>query len=327
MIKKEIKMTHRIKNLQVIHCRLPASHIKRQMIQEDLAKRLAGFKGEQSLDYFFKFLPNQDYYILHNLRLANVEGSYFQIDVLLIATSFYLIIEVKNISGTLTLDPAFDQVIWTNSTTGIEKAIQDPVLQVKHQQFQFTEWLKQKKLPIMPVESIVVLTNQSTILKIISSKKDYLHSIVRSTKLLEKVFYFKEKYSKELITIKEMNKISNQLIKQHTPEKPNLFPLYNIDYSDIVAGVYCENCLALPMKYHRGKWNCHNCSFTSKSSHLKTIEDYVLLYGSLTSNCQIKDFLQLPSDAITYHLLHSMNLKYTGDKKGRKYYLPSIDLD
>jgi hypothetical protein len=322
-------MTYKIKILQVLNNRLKENHFKRQEIKDDLAKRMAGFKGEQSLDYYFGFLPKQDFYILHNLRFQNTNGSHhhFQMDILLITTSFYLIIEVKNISGRLTFDPAFDQVIWTNSTTGIEKAIQDPVLQVTHQKLQYKEWLQQKKLPVMPIESIVVLTNQNTILQIISHKKDYMQSIIRSPRLLEKVNSLKLKYPNNLIAMKEMNRISNQLIKHHSPEQPDLLNRYNINTFDVSTGVYCENCFSLPMKYKRGKWVCPQCSFISSESHLKTIEDYTLLYEPLISNSQFQSFLHLPSDAITYHLLQSMNLKHTGGKKGRKYYLPQVNFD
>lgn len=327
MIKKEIKITFKIKTLQVLKHRLIENHLKKQEIKDSFAKSMAGFKGEQSLDYYFGFLPNQDFYILHNLRLQNTNGSHFQMDILLIATSFYLIIEVKNISGSLTFDPAFDQVIWTNSTTGIEKAIQDPVLQVKHQQHQLVEWLKLKKLPTMPIESIVVLTNQNTILKIISHKKDYMQSIIRSPRLLEKIDSLKLKYPNSLIANKEMNRVSNQLMKHHSPEKPDFLNRYNINTTDILTGVYCENCLSLPMTYKRGKWVCTYCSFTSNESHLKTIEDYSLLYEPQISNSRLKKFLHLPSDAITYHILQTMNLKHTGGNKGRKYYLPQVDFD
>lgn len=69
---------------------------------------MAGYRGEQSLDYYLGFLTN--YFILHDLRLPD-RDHHFQLDTLLISPYFILILEVKNISGTLIFDDHFKQLI------------------------------------------------------------------------------------------------------------------------------------------------------------------------------------------------------------------------
>lgn len=328
LIIKEIKLPIKIKLLQAILTRLRKDHPNRQEIQEELAKRLAGFKGEQSLDYYFNFLPPQEFYILHNLRLANPNNAhFFQIDILVVTPSLLIIIEVKNISGTITFDPIFDQVIWKNPITGVEKVIQDPVRQVNHQTYQLLEWAKSKKIAQLPAESFVVFTNQNTVLKMKSNRKDYFQKITRSTKLLEKLDHLKRKHSTAVLSVKEMKKISNQFIKHHTPERPNLLKQYNIKDTDILSGVLCENCLSLTMRYKRKKWHCQKCSHISKDAHRKALEDYSLIFEESITNHQCKSYLQLPTNAITYHLLQSMKLKNVGSNKGRTYHLPPIKAD
>lgn len=326
MIKKQLVIPPRIVTLEALLRRITKNHQKRQDIQEELAKSYAGYKGELSLDYYFNLLPSQDVCILHNLRLPNTNSiHFFQIDILMLTPFFLLIIEVKNISGTLTFDPVFDQVIWT--TPEKEIALPDPVRQVKNQRYQLIEWLKFKKLPQLPVETIVTLTNPNTIIKILTDKEDYIQKIIRSPKLISKIELLKKRYTKELVSIKEMNKMTNLLIKRHTPAKPDLLERYNIDKRDILTGVYCDKCSSLKVKYDWGNWMCECCSFKNKEGHINALKDFALLFQPTITNQQFRQFLHLPNSDSAYYLLQSMNLKHSGGFKNRKYYLPTIELD
>lgn len=326
LIKKELIIPSKIIIYEAALRRLKKEFPKRKNIEEDLAKSYAGYRGELSLDYYFNLLPSQDCYILHNLRLPNVNGiHFFQMDILFMTPCFLLIIEVKNISGALTFDPALDQVIW--KTTEKEIALPDPVRQVKNQQYQLIEWLKLKKLPPIPVESIVVLTNPSTIIKILSDKRDYIQSIIRSPRVLSKIVEFKRRYTKELINTREMNKISNLLIKHHSPAVPDLREKYNVKASDLLTGVYCDMCFSLKMKYYRGGWKCERCAYSNREGHLHALKDYVLLFQPTITNQKLREYLHLPNSDIAYYLLKSMDLSHSGNFKNREYYLPIIELD
>ncbi|WP_082919413.1 nuclease-related domain-containing protein [Cytobacillus oceanisediminis] len=65
-------------------------------------------RGEEAVDYFLKDLP--EFIIVKDTRLSNGNGDFFQIDMLLLCPIFLLILEIKNISGTLYFDPAFNQL-------------------------------------------------------------------------------------------------------------------------------------------------------------------------------------------------------------------------
>lgn len=73
MIKKEREKPLIIKKLQAIQRRLPSNHPARPPIHVELSKRMAGYKGEQALEYHLRFLPKKKYYIYHDLRLADQE--------------------------------------------------------------------------------------------------------------------------------------------------------------------------------------------------------------------------------------------------------------
>jgi Nuclease-related domain len=163
LIAKPLKKPIKIIKLEVLTKRLPMIHIKKKEIVNELSKSLAGYKGEQSLQYYLSFLAEDEYTILHDIRLCENNSYFFQMDVLILSLSFILILEVKNISGTIIFDETFQQMIRIKNEE--EEVFPDPVLQVNHQKFQLGSLLKNKKFPNIPIETLVVMTNPSTLFK------------------------------------------------------------------------------------------------------------------------------------------------------------------
>ncbi|WP_218970926.1 nuclease-related domain-containing protein [Peribacillus kribbensis] len=110
MITKQRTIPLIILKLDSLLRRLPPTHPKRILIQGDFAKRMAGYKGEQALDYYLNQLSPSDFLILHDLRLPS-EPYFFQIDTLLLTTRYLLILEIKNIAGTLYFEKSSSQLI------------------------------------------------------------------------------------------------------------------------------------------------------------------------------------------------------------------------
>ncbi|MBM7660464.1 hypothetical protein JOC85_001236 [Bacillus mesophilus] len=131
MIAKKRNYPIRIKKLEALLRRLPKSHMKRGDIEEELAKSYAGFRGEQSMNYHFDYLDKKKYTIIHDLRLFD-QNHYFQMDTLILSTRFLLIVEIKNIIGTLIFDKSFQQLI--RSYNGKEDAFHNPLIQAKNHQ-------------------------------------------------------------------------------------------------------------------------------------------------------------------------------------------------
>lgn len=72
MIIKPRKYPVSILSLEALQRRLKQNHPQQAQIKEDLAKKTAGFKGEQSIDYFLSFLTEGMYHILNDVRLKIV---------------------------------------------------------------------------------------------------------------------------------------------------------------------------------------------------------------------------------------------------------------
>lgn len=317
LIVKSRKIPLKIRKLEALLRRLPQAHPKRKVIEEDLAKSAAGYKGEQSLDYYLSFLPESEYFIFQDLRLFE-KNHYFQLDTLILSPSFFLILEVKNISGTLTFDQTFHQLIRT--VNGVEEVFPDPIQQVRHQQFQFQNWLKSNHCPLVPVDSLVVISNPHTQIKTSGNSKPQL-PVIHSTSLLDKVNRLKEIYKEEILLKKDIRKLCKLLKKHDSPSNPEILERYQISKSDLLTGVLCTRCRAIPMDRKSGKWICPNCSFFSKDAHISALADYSLLVHSAITNEEAREFLHLSSRSIAHHLLMQMNIPYSGTTKGRAYSL------
>ena len=92
MIVKERKMPVHLLQLEALLRRLPAHHPKRNVVAENLAKFMAGYKGEQAIEYPLSFLSETKYSILHDIRLFD-QKHYFQIDALIISSCFLLFLK------------------------------------------------------------------------------------------------------------------------------------------------------------------------------------------------------------------------------------------
>ncbi|WNS75007.1 nuclease-related domain-containing protein [Bacillus sp. DTU_2020_1000418_1_SI_GHA_SEK_038] len=132
-----------------------------QVIEKDLAKRKAGHRGEVATDYYINKLPDKEFTILKGLRIWNGQ-EYFQIDTLVLSPTFALILETKNISGTLFFDSKFKQLIrYLNDN---EDGFLDPITQAERQKREFRNWLHQRNISI-PIEYLVVISNPTTVIK------------------------------------------------------------------------------------------------------------------------------------------------------------------
>jgi hypothetical protein len=69
--------------------RLKQNHPKRKQLAEELARRLAGYHGEESLDFYLTSLPEKNWMIFHDLNFSDGEYNY-QIDTLMVSPKLAL---------------------------------------------------------------------------------------------------------------------------------------------------------------------------------------------------------------------------------------------
>lgn len=319
MIVKKRNRPLYIQKLEALLRRLPRNHPKIPLIQENLAKHTAGYRGEHSIDYPLSFIDQRNYLILHDLRLAHNEF-YFQIDTLLISPHYFFILEVKNIAGTLFFDQDFHQLIRT--LDGKEDVFPDPILQVKRHKIQFATWIKKHKLPDMPIETLVVISNPNSQIQTSPQHQDYVRrKVIHRSALPFRISQIEKCYKEAFLTMKELKKISRLLIKQHSSANAFIMEKFNIDPDEITKGVHCPDCYHIPMKRMHGTWFCAKCSHNCKSAHIEALRDYSYLVRTTISNREARDFLLVQSNPLASRILQSTFTETEGTQRGTTYHL------
>ncbi|WHZ02370.1 nuclease-related domain-containing protein [Neobacillus sp. YX16] len=300
---------------EILQRRLLIGNIKRSEVDKDLSKRWAGYWGEITLDKYLKELPANQYYIFYDLQLK-IYGVHFQIDTLLISTKYILIIEAKNISGTLTFDNKFKQLIRLEDN----EAFEDPRIQAKRNLTLLTRFFQSNGFKDLPIDYLVFFSNVKTRLIASPEIETELSKVCKAREIFEKIEACETAYQQERISHSEISSMTEILIRNHQPKKINILELYKIAPTDTVTGVRCTKCSTIPMVYRKGKWICSSCNFSSKDAHLEAINDFFLLIKSTVTNNELKVFLHLPSNDISQKILKRLKLASTGKTKSRIYH-------
>lgn len=303
--------------------RLRKDHPARSEIEDDFHSRMAGYRGEKSLDYYLKKFPESQFDVIHQLRLNNGEY-YFQMDDLLISPSGLFVLEVKNYSGDLHFDEKFDQFFRIFPNKGKKERFQNPVIQAREQAVQLKKWLAQHHQANLPIEYLFVNANNKSIITADSRNQQILERVTNSETLIDKIYQILKTYEPKNIKRSTLNNIETLLLASHTPQDLQLEKMYHITPDEIITGIHCPNCFAIPMNYKHGIWYCHRCNYQSKTAYVDTVYDYFLLIKPTITNSELRRFLQISSPDVAMNHLQSMNLSFTGVHKGRIYYRPAL---
>ena len=319
MIKKDLTIPKRILCDFALLERLPKNHPKRTIVESDFARRLAGYRGEKNLRYFLNFLPEYEYQIFFDLRLS-VHNFDFQIDCLLLSRFFSLIIESKNIAGTLIFDSRSEQC--TRIYNGNEEGFSNPILQVARHRLLLQKWLKQYKFPPLPIESFVAIAFPTTIIQSKNDDTSIYENVIHSEGAIHKIEKIKSQYKKEYISPKQINSLCKTLLDNHSPPVTNILEKFEIDEKDLIKGVKCPACLFTNMQRKHGTWFCSSCQRHSKTAHEQALFEYFLLYDTSITNKQFRDFTLLSDRYTAAYLLSTSTLLKT-QKGSNVFYRPS----
>jgi len=293
--------------------RLTTIHPKRDRIKDHLETEKAGYWGETRMDYHLDFLPNKEYWMFNGLRLIQ-DGKAFQIDTLVLHRNFGVIVETKNMGGTLVFDKS-NQLIRIKD--GREEGFQDPIAQAKRQRWQLQRWLHAHKFPEIPLEYLVAIGKPSTILKI--DQDSLLEKILHVIHIPEKILELEKRYCESALSHYYLEKLSRSLIADNTPRISDVLSYYSISKDEIRRGVQCPKCFALPMVRSKASWLCPHCRTLSKKAHQQAIQDYLLLIEPTITKQKCREFLLLESRNLAYKFMQTMDLCAVGSGKGVVY--------
>lgn len=293
--------------------RLPARHPKYQEIMDDLGKLEAGEKGEESVMSVLvaNKLP-ENTVIMHNVSW--VSNFQTQIDILILHPSWCLILEVKNIKGTLYFKSNPSQLVRLLDD-GKEENLGSPETQVEQYCMGLRYKLNELKLPNVPIYRAIVFAFQNAIIKNPPSKMktligreviSYIWSLPLKDELLDP------------------KKVSKQLLKHLNPRNP--FPLckrYGIETNHLISGVQCPICGTFPMNKTLRTWYCPKCKINSKLAHQKALNDYNMLISKSISSNEAMNFLHLRNRYEAIRILKSNSIKQIGASRSSRYELRS----
>ena len=321
MLGKPFEVPDNVHQLDSLERRTKPTCPKLPFIQKDLATYSKGYKGEHSLDYYFKILPENTFYIYHYIRLLE-NKFYFQIDLLLLTLKFLAILEVKTMSGKLFFDTKGHQLIQTYNDT--EVTYKCPIIQVDLQAYRLRKWLTENKMPDIPIIPLVVVSNSSTKIETNETNRSFYEKVIHGHYLPTKLSRLLSFYQEDILTMKSAKSLNRLLLKKHTPFKKSILEDYNITKSDLMMGVYCPCCSHLPMIKIQKGWFCPKCKVTDKMAHREALKDYYYLFGNKITNRAARELLLVDSPYVVKRMLDSLCLKKEGENKSRKYWLDSL---
>lgn len=238
-----------------------------------------------------------------------------QIDILIITPSGIIILEIKNIRGTLHFKNNPRQLIRTTET-GEVHTFTHPEIQLQQYMQAMLHFLDTYHIT-MPVYGAIVFPfnnvdvhGEGSGLPIVMGKELPLYIYKFITQKLDIA----------------MDDILHIILSQLQQKNP--FPLcryYHIEPSVLQRGVYCENCGQFGMQKLKAIWFCQKCEHRCKEAHVSALKDFYMLVGDTMTNRECRDFLKIDSPYVTKRLMQRLLLTRSGNGKSTKYNLSLLN--
>ncbi|MEG0386399.1 MAG: nuclease-related domain-containing protein [Solibacillus sp.] len=297
--------------IEALANRLRIDDLHTVAVKDEFYRLEAGLAGEKKLqqilsEYTFK----HDAQIIYNFECKNEKGSTHQMDALILTPSFILILEVKQISGTLYYKPAQHE-FYRIQDEGTQENFPNPFDQAyRHQLFlesQFTSW--QLDIPILYT---VVIANYRA--KLDNSLQNFpifhISGLPSFLENLNKRFPMKQA---------NLSFIRSKLDALYF----RLPPRRTVESSRLRRGVLCRDCnYSHVMHYVRGSWICTFCHSKSKRALNETLHHYRVLIKPEITNREFREFVGIDSKHATSKILMRLGLEKVGKKRGTYYIIP-----
>lgn len=298
--------------------RLPDNYPRKEEL--GLAQQLynieAGFSGETKVDRFLELIELPESSItLTNVQLSLAPGHSFQVDTLILAKQFILLLEIKNITGELYFESDPHQLRQIK-VTGEEAIMECPITQLEVAIDKLRTWLSKQGFK-NEITGQIILVNRNATVKVAPRNAPLLY-------LKRLSIYLREQAAKSpIFTTAELVKMKELIERQQVSYHP--YPLcdyFKIDPKLLKTGQLCSHCNN-SMIYHSHKQRyCHHCKTAEPNNYRQSIQDWFMLVSPSISNRQCKYFLKLKNKNDAYYAVTSLKLNKRGRSVATKYYWP-----
>ncbi|MEH7248381.1 nuclease-related domain-containing protein [Neobacillus niacini] len=302
-----------LKGLIAAQGRLPANHTMQSTLSAKQASIEAGIGGEERVaevlrSYTFP-LKN---HIFHDLSLAS--DSTFQIDHFIQTPNFGVLLETKNISGSLEFKDHPPQLIQTKDNGQIN-SYESPVTQLERNTELLSLWLAARNIQL-PLFGAVVLAYPKQIVAVPPSDTTILFP-----NMIPPFIKGLPQEGKKLDS-STFKRLSSQLLSSHRPYVPKpISESYQIPFNDFQPGVRCTTCGKLGMIKHKRTWHCKFCDRNDSMAHVKELQEWFLIFKRSITNRECREWLQVEDKYTANRILQSMNFRSEGTFRDRKYFI------
>jgi ribosomal protein S27AE len=268
-------------------------------IKSDYKNSRAGFAGELKVDKFLEELElKMPYYVLQNLNIK-VGKKEVQIDTILIHPNFILVIEIKNMRGEFYFDPITKHFYRMNET-GQKEGMRNPEAQLSRSTTIINSFLRNKGIEISSNGLIVFVSRAGIVMQ--ASEKWITIPLDSLVEYIE----FLENRTKLAIPSETCKRLAYELLGEDRPEKSHrIVDYYNISFDKVKKGVRCPECNHIPMLRKHSRWYCVKCGKESRDAHLKTLQEFRLLFGPEITSKSASEFMQHDSIYFAIRVLNN----------------------
>ncbi|WP_413378356.1 nuclease-related domain-containing protein [Alkalihalobacillus sp. 1P02AB] len=265
------------------------------------------FSGEQAFDHWAVQLP-KDWIQIHDLWLQK-DDSPFQIDSLIISSTYLFLFEVKNYEGDYEYK---DHRFYSLNSSEIK----NPLNQLERNESLLRQWFQLHKIQHPQITSFIIFINPNFYLFLPRPKSP---TFVFPNQLNR----FLEKLTQQTGSINQSHKnIASQLISSQLSESP-FFKQPSFKEREYKSGLYCKYCFSFNLSPLGRTTKCRNCFKTEKlhQSITRSIQDYQILFpNSFITTNKIYDWCGIPTiNKRSIGRILTNNYKRIGQTKGAYY--------
>ncbi|WP_391203714.1 nuclease-related domain-containing protein [Psychrobacillus sp. L4] len=277
--------------------RLEPSHSSKKEVEKKFHQIEAGYFGEKLVDNTLLeliFPPHSC--ILTDVHLKIHNHLYIQMDTLIITKKYLLVIEVKNIVGTITFQKHNGQTIRT--LDGVKTPFECPISQINRH----IQALEQLRLPL-PIFKAIVFSSNRVILENVPMDEPIFFRKNLST-------YIHQLNQKEdRIDTSQFNDLIRRIqLKQHEMQRKSLCDRWRISPESLIKGLLCNLCGNILYKISNKTWKCTKCESNDRNPITHNINDYFILVKDSITTIECKEFFGFSSTHEAYYMLKKCNL-------------------
>lgn len=301
--------------------RLVPNHASHNDVTNIFHRYLKGYIGEKKVDYHINFLRKK-FTILRGITLKNKDRT-FQIDTLILSNYAIFPLEIKNFANQITFDTDLNQFIRNDGES--ETGYRHPISQAEAQRMNLIQWLDEHSIHSIPIHYFVVIANPETVIKITGdgeAKKRITKIVSHGEHIPQKILTLEKHFESQLYRKINHVQLGKLIVKNAHTKYTDYCNRLNIKFKDIKPGVKCLACSEIGMVRYREKWLCQKCRYTSRTAHIPTIREFLIIFGRGISNRECRYFLQVDNRYIVTRILQSANLIYS--KKYKRWFAKDI---